>query len=141
MKTENTLENKAKFFAQYWGCKVLKNELLNLNIPAHKIGMDNCRGSREQYLELKPLLQISNEDAEQVIGLQECRLKRSDVNSCCYGMSPSGIFVNSLLGHNSFYLSHREVDYLRTKGYAIRWTNLKVEDLISYGWIKLNEQS
>ena len=31
------------------------------------------------------------------------------------------------------------VDYLRSKGYALPWMDLSVEDLVKYGWIKLKE--
>lgn len=114
MKTENTLENKAKFFAQYWGCKVLKNELLNPNIPAHKISFDNCRGSNEQYLELKSNLKVTDSDASEL-----------------------GTFLleNPHIEYSSYYR-----EFLRSKGYALSFHDLSVEDLISYGWIKLNEQ-
>ena len=54
---KNTLENKAKFFALYWGQEVYKDnktsEPFNVSILHHK----------NSYLELKPLSQISDEDA------------------------------------------------------------------------------
>lgn len=54
---ENTLENKEKFFAQYWGqpCSGivgLKNKLIGVEIPLNNIG----------WLELKPLSSITDED-------------------------------------------------------------------------------
>ena len=30
-------------------------------------------------------------------------------------------------------------DYLRSKGYALPWMDLLVEDLVEYGWVKLKE--
>jgi hypothetical protein len=35
-------------------------------------------------------------------------------------------------------IGSKECDYLRSKGYALHWMDLSVEDLVEYGWIKLN---
>lgn len=64
---KNTLKNKAKFFAQYWGqeiCKAPFND--NLLKP---IAVINYAGSiiRNSYLELKPLSSISDDDAMKLI--------------------------------------------------------------------------
>lgn len=56
MKTENTLENKVKFFAQYWGQKCGKNKYGNLSV--NKSNILNIT-----HLELKPLSHITDEDA------------------------------------------------------------------------------
>ena len=68
MKTQNTLENKAKFFTQYWRqdilCRVIfgknKNEIIMHNTPCSNLKLGEIIDS---YLELKPLSQISDEDA------------------------------------------------------------------------------
>ena len=59
MKTENTLENKAKFFAQYWGQYVLyfTSDFLR---KIDNLTLDSVEN--DDYLELKPLSQISDED-------------------------------------------------------------------------------
>jgi len=31
-------------------------------------------------------------------------------------------------------------DYLRSKGYAVDWMGLTVNQMINYGWIKLQEE-
>lgn len=62
----NTLENKAKFFAQYWGVNCLKNELLNPKLPSQKVYSGNCKGLPQQFLELTPLSQITDEDVCEV---------------------------------------------------------------------------
>jgi hypothetical protein len=36
-------------------------------------------------------------------------------------------------------IGSKECDYLRSKGYALPWMDLSVEDLVEYGWIKLKE--
>ena len=64
MKTENTLENKAKFFAQYWGQHVLyfSSDFLR---KIDNLTLDSIEN--DDFLELKPLSQISDEDVIQGI--------------------------------------------------------------------------
>ena len=59
MKTQNTLENKAKFFVQYWGQHVLyfTSDFLR---KIDNLTLDSVEN--DDYLELKPLSQISDED-------------------------------------------------------------------------------
>ena len=63
MKTQNTLENKAKFFAQYWEQHVLyfSSDFLR---KIDNLTLDSIEN--DDYLELKPLSQISDEDAIEV---------------------------------------------------------------------------
>ena len=133
MKTENTLENKTKFFAQYWGqdllCRVIfgknKNEIIMHNTPCSNLKLGEIIDS---YLELKPLSQISDEDAIKIS--KEFHIFKSDIRN-----SVKELFQEfDVLG-----LSMETGDYLRSKGYALPWMDLSVEDLIEYGWIKLKE--
>lgn len=134
---ENTLENRAKFFALYCGQKVLYVEGIGLvNIGS---GAWNLRHPDLSFLELKQLSSISDEYAEYCIGKVECHLRKNDPKHSDYGMSPSGIFVNSIIGDSSYHIGIREADYLRSKGYALPWMGLSVQQLINYGWIKLNK--
>lgn len=104
---ENTLENKAKFFALYWGQKCAwvkwphENEYLG-KVSAYSIMWTS-------YLELKPLSSISNED---VIEVSE---------TVCPEM--------------------HAVDYLRSKGYALSYNGLSVEELVNRGWVKLKGET
>lgn len=134
---KKTLENKEKFFAQYWGQEVLKATSMQ---GIHRVGKSFMgKIYPDQYLELKPISQISDEDAEYCIGSVECRLRKNNPNHGDYGMSPSAIFINSIIGNSSYHIGRKEVDYLRSKGYALPWMSLSVEQLIEYGWIKLKE--
>ena len=137
---ENTLENKAKFFALYWGQDVrfwTLNGSEKLQKVTHtymtKSILESCT------LELKPLSSISDEDAEYCIGKVECNMRKNDPNHGDYGMSPSAIFVNSLIDYSSYHIGRREADYLRSKGYALKWMDKTVKEQLSDGWIKLNE--
>lgn len=136
MKTENNLENKAKFFAQYYKQKICLDNKGIANEP----WLNYSWGEIDKlYLELTPLSQITDEDAEYCVGKVECSMRKNDINHGDFGMSPSAIFVNSLMGNNSYHIGRREADYLRMKGYSVKWVDLSVEDLVEYGWIKLKE--
>ena len=126
---ENTLENKAKFFAQYWGQKVLtrpnsdnKKWVLGDEVSIHST-LSKSGYDYQYFLELKPLSLITDEDKIQ-IGLTKGYLEENypyaDNNS-------PEIF---------FGLSLSDGDYLRSKGYALSWMGLSVETLEEYGWIK-----
>ena len=109
MKLENTLENKAKFFAQYWGQHVLyfSSDFLR---KIDNLTLDSIEN--DDYLELKHISQISNKD---VINLG-------------YG---NMLHIKSNLDRN--------IDQLRNLGFAVPWMDLEVEELIDYGWVKLKE--
>lgn len=107
---ENTIENKSKFFAQYWGQKVLrasKNHELTWTIT------DSNNPVESEYLNLKPLSAITDEDRDYCVSMWR------------------GVFKKE------FDLS--QGDFLRSKGYALPWMGLSVETMIEYGWIKLAE--
>jgi hypothetical protein len=109
---KNTLENKAKFFAQYWGQKVLNfNDSGAISNARYEVQGDM---DENMFLELKPLSIISDEDAVKL----------------GYGNSQH---LRSSILYN--------IDELRQLGYAIDWCGLSVEQLVEYGWIKLKAQS
>lgn len=140
---ENTLENKAKFFAQYWGQKILKGIPYDApSLGCRRVWAKNIdRGILVSYLELKPLSQITDEDAKEVIGATECHLRQNDEHSGYFGMSPSGIFVDSLNGYgDSYHIGNKQLDYLRSKGYVLPYNGLSVENQIEYGWVKLKKE-
>lgn len=121
-KTENTLENKAKFFAQYWGVDVVNYgrgaKLMSVDF------VDFIDLKNELFLELTPLSQIRNED---VSYLGENHAISFDEFGCYYGRGAGHSWTSS------------EIDYLRSKGYALPWMDLSVEDLVDYGWVKLKD--
>ena len=126
MKTQNTLENKARFFGNYLGQEIAFDKA-----GFKALVYDAIKPSwiESFYLELKPLSQISNEDTEHVMELEN--------------------FIDGFLSDDILnYLIHLKkgkcnkievIDYLRSKGYALPYMDLSVEDLVEYGWIKLKE--
>ena len=147
MKTENTLENKAKFFAQYWGQKIIcfphnKNPIRYDNPNKLLAGTFE----RNAYLELKPLSQISDEDALWTINnhyfkFENPILELSKLKALTKEIHISYIFNDAtrhlILKPENLY--PHNYDYLRSKGYALPYMDLSVEDLIDYGWVKLKE--
>lgn len=127
MKTQNTLENKAKFFVQYWGQHVLyfTSDFLR---KIDNLTLDSIEN--DDYLELKPLSQISDEDASKVCDL----IFITNNNLNIQQIKQIVILIESNNWNN-----YKIFDYLRSKGYALPYMDLSVEDLVEYGWIKLKE--
>lgn len=133
---KNTLENKAKFRAQYYGQKVLR---LNGSDSIKRIGSDIAlRGLIDEegfYLELTPLSQITDEDAKNIefvfnVPFNEVELTFDDNLNWIAK-------YNGLENYGVLFLRH--IDYLRSKGYALPYMGLSVDQQMEYGWIKLND--
>lgn len=137
---ENTLENKAKFFALYWGqnCAWMKRP--------HEIEylekVSDYSITWISYLELKPISSISDEDAIEVYNIMIPLGKSAEKERIFYGRSFIKDYdtTNETLEFAQSYLDiQRAIDFLRSRGYALPWIGLSVEQLIEYGWIKLKE--
>lgn len=125
---ENNLENKAKFFAQYWGQKVVYNTLFNFdNLNDICQATFNIEALPHEILHLKPIASITDEDAKNV-----CLLSRPDVKWKNY--SREDIKNLALRLHQYSIIAYQ---YLQSKGYALPYMGLSVERLIEYGWIKM----
>jgi hypothetical protein len=123
---ENNIENKARFFALYWG-----QEVYALDYSGGVIGKwENSfpvikkyykeNDIKETYLLLKPLSAITDEDSIKV------------------GYVGNFHFLDAYKSQfklNTF--SVKAADYLRSKGYALPWMDLSVDNLLKYGWVKL----
>jgi len=135
---ENKLENKAKFFAQYYGQEVLSdgNNIATVEKDAYNWS------AKVFHLSLKPLSSITDEDAIEVaklaISFNSAYVERtSETKSKCV------IDSESWLNQFSFRIERVIANVyvyqaLQQKGYALPYMGLSVEKLIEYGWIKLN---
>lgn len=137
---ENNNDNKAKFFAQYWGQKVVvrdvKHDDILFNVWANTIIEVISDQRIKSYLELNCLSNITDEHA-------------LSISKTCYrGLEAHTVEAgkNIALGLVKEYsiLHVGEVlifvtDFLRAKGYALPWMELSVEQLVSLGWVKLKE--
>ena len=125
MKTQNTLENKARFFAQYWWQEVF---LLNSNkyrITKSRFNAETLK--QECSLELKPLSHISDEDAIEVskifgLGHLSGAIKELILSIFRTSINDSGTTSSTNGIKNWLHV----FDYLRSKGYALPYMGLSV---------------
>ncbi|WP_443945560.1 hypothetical protein ACJVDH_00180 [Pedobacter sp. AW1-32] len=130
---ENTLENKAKLFAQYFGQnRLFWHDKSNLfRIEGSDIDIVDKR-KNTYFLQLKPLSSLNDEDKIKItlMHLQMVSAPRENVLFC---------FTNTVkpLLEKLDIMQARITDYLRSKGYALSYMGLSVEKQIEYGWVKL----
>ena len=133
---ENTQENKARFFAQYWGQRIMAITV-NENDFCQKIGfthmnkyhLENC------HIELKPLSSITKEHLTEIAKFYESTAHNIKLNDdqvefdFIYGDE----HASGAIQVDSDYC----LDYLRSKGFAMDWMGLSVKKQIDHGWVKL----
>ena len=119
---------KCRFFTQYWGQKVVAHtEDLKLNgikeVRYEPRTLINFKEIETSCIVLKPLSKITDEDAI----------------SMYRGLERNYESANQFLeDYKSIgFLEQSEVDFLRSKGYAVPFMEYSVEDLISFGWVRL----
>lgn len=113
---ENTIENKAKFFAQYWGQAILRMPEETVLFISNQNNLSYEEVLEQGWLILKPLSSISDEDA---IALSH----ESHKDAAIY--------------YAKWKPNAYDSDYLRSKGYALPWMGLSVEKQIEYGWVNM----
>jgi len=79
-------------------------------------------------LKLKPLSQITDEDLKFIYSDKKINV---EIDEDVYLSKKLANFVES-----DIYLT----DYLRSKGYAVPFMEYSVEDLVSLGWVRLDQQ-
>lgn len=135
---ENTSANKKRFFAQHFGQKIIEFNVQNINTRDKKtpvfVDIVNLSYPMIEYsvLELKSVNLITNVDLL-AISLNAYSPKLKD--STLIGLGTTTMLMYKQKGLS--YMSIRDYQYLQSRGYALPWMGLSVEDLISYGWIKL----
>lgn len=116
--TQKKLENKAAFFAQYWGQDICND--IGCALSNETFEEVNASTSIEYaFLKLTPLSQISEEDA------------------VLFGFDNKKHFLSVMEEYRPTAIM---TDFLRSKGYAVPWRDLSVEDLVAYGWVKLKSE-
>lgn len=124
---ENTLENKAQFIFQYFGQKRLLFTV-NEDRDFRKVGFSTTQYIIENcHLELKSLSLITDEDA---YNYAKNYLNWTDPDD----------YKKWFLDQGCQIKGHRHADFLRSKGYAVSFMGLSVEELENYGWIKLKPE-
>lgn len=138
---ENTTENKAKFFALYWGQRVVYDN--NRYYTVDTLGITILRGC----LLLTPLSQITDEDAKELGKI--CGLANGTVRGYAYSVLVEDDSYQLQISFNGYICLRKNdklynekgildcYDFVRSKGYALPYMGLSVEDLVKLGWIRL----
>jgi hypothetical protein len=147
MKPENNSANKAIFLSQYWNQEVLY-------VPNLVYTGNPSEPSHEEWIEVKvdefyimkvansklpafltPLSQITDEDAIEVANIAGNSSYTDDRKSFNGRLLVQEYLrnVTNIYGEDWINI----FDYLRSKGYALPWMGLSVDELVEYGWIKL----
>jgi hypothetical protein len=136
IQLENTLENKERFFAIYWGQTIVSDGLEEGEKCTVQFALSEGI-HREGWLELKPLSAITDEDAVEVAKII---LKGIEVSSNFNYALHGRLFISDLTNQSYKDSVMHVVDHLRSKGYALPYMGLSVEEQISYGWVKLKTE-
>lgn len=131
MKTEITPENKAKFFALYWGQKIAHYS--DGNNARYTVCVGKYHFSSIHHIILKPLSSISDEDSSVIRGIIWEYPGYTSITNTHYIVSNLNIIAIPIEA------ADRITGYLRSKGYAVDWMGLSVEEMVEAGWIKLIE--
>lgn len=115
---------KSRFFAQYWGTKTLYVG----GVGKVEVGNGGWNLKHPDFfLQLKPLSKITDKDAEHIMQLE----------GFIDGFL-SDDFLEFLIDLKKGHCNKFEVvDFLRSKGYAVPFMEYSIEDLISFGWVRL----
>jgi len=138
---ENTLENKSKFYAQYWGQDVL--EIPEDEQTWNLFDMEDEDGESivpKSNLLLTPLAAITDEDAIEVANIlgypdDYFYVKAWGVDRIQHVKNRANKLWDDahLSGKKLWFV----LDYLRSRGYALPYLDASVEDLVKMGWVKL----
>lgn len=122
------IEDKTRFFAQYYGQNILK---INSGMGIRRCIPYWWEKTSDSYLELKPFSKITDEEAMEIIRIEKFV---GEFEEIIVDDSFLELLVNIKKGIcNRFSV----VDFLRSKGYAVPFMEHSVEDLVSFGWVKL----
>lgn len=155
---ENTLENKAKFFAQYWGQDIIEVDMAEWNGKTRLVDSITLESDsfKKFKLKLTPLSLITDEDviavarfAHQIPNTSFKILRReNDIifieTQICFSETEDEQYQQYTVNIGQISVSSKRpvphiliIDDLRSKGYALPYMGLLVETLVEYGWVKL----
>ncbi|WP_336092561.1 hypothetical protein [Leeuwenhoekiella sp. CH_XMU1409-2] len=134
---ENNLKNKAKFFSQYWDQKVLTGIPVDKPSTFRRLNHQNIqKGIMYSFLELRSLSNINNEDIKElaIILCVDWEESKEFTRLLSAGYKRIYDLLGDPISYGEFVFA---IDYLRSKGYALLYNGLSVEDQIEYRWIKI----
>lgn len=139
MKPELNNETKLRFYAQYYGQRVFAYGYVDWESPNQNnrltwyVLRDSPESSNDasyyDFLDLKPLSAISDEE------LQELRVL---LNETKYPLSK----VRKVVENYKYEVDSSDItDFLRSKGYALPFQGISVEEQVQAGWVKLIKEN
>jgi len=133
---ENTIENQIRFMGLYLGTITVRHKLWETRKTEQ---LNSLRLQECYYLELKPLSSITDEDAIEVAN----NLEKSAFNVKSDGnLIQLDYYWGDEIQSAEVHIIYDRFasDYLRSKGYALPYLDLSVEQQIEYNWIKLKTE-
>lgn len=124
---ENSLTEKREYFAQHYGQQVLGIPPNTMKYPCTSQYWESGLFTiDEQFLQLKPFLSITDEEAIEVAKIYGLDYKNYKPES-----------KEKIILLTNIYAPVYQ--YLQSKGYALPFRNYSVGQLIEMGWVKLKE--
>jgi len=146
MKTKINNENKARFFAGYLGQKVLATSLKGTSLDGKWIDLVQSNKC-DAEIRLKPISSITEQYAIEVLNIlmgTEGNMYQNwhdDLKSNWLRIIKADLldqFGSRQLALAPYFARTWECgDYLKSKGYALPWMGLSVDEMVDAGWIKL----
>ena len=135
VKALNKTDIKCRFFAQYWGQKVVAHtEYLGIegikDIRYEPRTVINFKEIETSCLVLKPLSKITDEDVEELLPLVSCQFSSRYTDKQIKEEIKKSVIDTEMMPLEF-------TDWLRSKGYALPFMEYSVENLISFGWVQL----
>lgn len=101
---------------------------------------------KNHWIELNPLSSISYEDAIEVAKIEGYNSIKKTKDRGFFKLFPTNRHLNFISdpigidsGDKKLHLNSYSIDLLRSRGYALPWMGLSVEELVVARWIKLIE--
>lgn len=119
---------KCRFFAQYWGQKLV----------AHTEDL-KVDGIKELRYEPRTVINFKEIETSCLVLKSLSKITDKDAISMYRGLERNYESANQFLeDYKSIgFLEQGEVDFLRSNGYAVPFMNYSVDDLVSFGWVRL----
>lgn len=137
MKTENNYTNQMALFGLYTDIFIYVSATKGYVCLSEWI-----ENGYNGYIELKPLTNMTDEEAEEWISLLMPDWEGAFLEEGITLMEWKEEAIEHILNGTiemAFSISQKTTDFLRSKGYALPWMDLSVDELIEYNWIKLIE--
>ena len=135
---QSCLADKCSFFGHYFQ-QIVAKETKYPNSPTINTTTVLLINRLSNYhLELKPLSKITNEDIIKWAYL--IFNSKFEIKDTYQNANDVWVLINK--NEVPFFIQPKDcnamqIDYLRSKGYALPFRDYSVEDLISFGWVRL----